>query len=195
MDTPQKVKSWSHIIGISLFAILLIVILLFVTKEMDNLQNFILRSGWTGLMVSLGLYGLLGLSPIPSEPLTVLLSTVYGPLLAALIAGAGNMIAAVIEYSLGRRINAIASFEKRRKALPLGLGKLPVHSVPFLLIARMLPGYGPKFISVLSGVYRVPMWRYLWTAAIPTFIGALIFAFGGLELINLFLENKKIAGF
>lgn len=195
MDMPPKQTSWSHILGILLFLVLLIVILFFISKEMENLQNFILRSGFTGMLVSLGLYGLLGLSPIPSEPLTVLLSTVYGPLLAALVAGAGNLIAAVIEYALGSRISAIASFEERKKALPLGLGNLPVNSVPFLLIARMLPGYGPKFVSVLSGVYRVPMWRYLWTAAIPTFIGALIFAFGGLELINLFLENKSIAGF
>ena len=195
MDMPPKRTSRSHILGILLFLVLLIVILFFISKEMENLQNFILRSGFTGMLVSLGLYGLLGLSPIPSEPLTVLLSTVYGPLLAALVAGAGNLIAAVIEYALGSRISAIASFEERKKALPLGLGNLPVNSVPFLLIARMLPGYGPKFVSVLSGVYRVPMWRYLWTAAIPTFIGALIFAFGGLELINLFLENKSIAGF
>ncbi len=195
MDMPPKQTSWSHILGILLFLVLLVVILFFISKEMENLQDFILRSGFTGMLVSLGLYGLLGLSPIPSEPLTVLLSTVYGPFLAALVAGAGNLIAAVIEYALGSRISAIASFEERKKALPLGLGNLPVNSVPFLLIARMLPGYGPKFVSVLSGVYRVPMWRYLWTAAIPTFIGALIFAFGGLELINLFLENKSIAGF
>ena len=33
------------------------------------------------------LYGVLGASPIPSEPLTVLLSTVFGPFYATLAAG------------------------------------------------------------------------------------------------------------
>jgi uncharacterized membrane protein YdjX (TVP38/TMEM64 family) len=152
---------------------------------MVRVREFIAQSGWIGLVVSIGLYALLGASPIPSEPLTILLSSIFGPLSATLIAGTGNLLAALIEYYIGEHLGNVASFEKRRKNLPLGLGRFPVESPVFMIAARMLPGYGPKFVSVICGVYRVPLWRYIWTAAIPTFLGAAIFAYGGFSLLSL----------
>lgn len=152
---------------------------------MEDVRNFIAGSGWIGLLVSLGLYALLGASPIPSEPLTVLLSTIFGPLSATLVAGGGNLLAALIEYYIGEHIGNVASFEQRREKLPFGIGRFPVDSAIFMIIARMLPGYGPKFVSLVCGMYRVPLWRYIWTAAIPTFVGAAIFAYGGFGLLHL----------
>jgi len=166
--------------------LLILVLVFFLSKEMDSVREFIIESGWVGLVVSIALYGLLGASPIPSEPLTVLLSTVYGPLNATLVAGTGNMLAALIEYFIGMHLGDVASFEKRRTKLPLGLGKFPIDSPVFLIAARMLPGYGPtKFVSVICGVFRVPLWRYIWTAAIPTYLGSAIFAYGGFGLLSL----------
>lgn len=185
METPQNNNKWSTLISFSLVIVTIIILIFFISKEMDVVRAFILSSGWLGLVLGVALYGLLGLSPIPSEPLTVLLASVYNPLTATLVAGTGNLLAAVMEYMIGERISSIASFEDRKKHLPFGLGRFPVDSVPFLLVARMIPGYGPKFVSLLSGVYRVPMYRYLWTAAIPTFIGAAIFAYGGFGLSQL----------
>ena len=183
---PTSTATKPHsILSIVLTSLVVIGLIFFISREMEAVRTFIRQSGWIGLLVSIALYGLLGVSPIPSEPLTILLSTVYGPLAATLVAGTGNLLAAFIEYALGERIGNAAGFEKRKAALPFGLGKLPVDSVPFLLFARMLPGYGPKFVSVLSGMYRVPLWRYLWTAAIPTFAGAAIFAYGGFGLLRL----------
>jgi uncharacterized membrane protein YdjX (TVP38/TMEM64 family) len=50
---------------------------------------------------------------------------------------------------------------------------------------RMIPGYGPKLVSVVAGMYKVPLFRYVWTTAIPTIIGAALFAYGGYGIINL----------
>ena len=185
METTPKTAKLRSILSFGLTILVILLLIIILSRHLETIQNFIRQSGWLGLLISIALYGLLGLSPIPSEPLTVMLSTVYGPLTATLVAGTGNLLAAVIEYILGERIGNIASFEKRREKLIFGLGKLPVNSIPFLLAARMLPGYGPKFVSVMSGVYRVPVWRYLWTAAIPTYVGAAIFAYGGFGLLNL----------
>jgi uncharacterized membrane protein YdjX (TVP38/TMEM64 family) len=162
--------------------LVLMVILFFVSREMESVKDFIRGSGWIGILVSVGLYGVLGASVIPSEPLTILLSTVFGPFWAMMVAGAGNLLAAVIEYYLGAQLGDATSFAERKSKLPFGLGKLPIDSPAFLIAARMFPGYGPKLVSVLSGIYRVPIVRYIWTAAIPTFIGAAIFAYGGFGL-------------
>lgn len=185
MDAPGKTNNWLSILRVSLLVLLIGLLVVYVSREIEAIREYILRSGWVGLLISLGVYGLLGLSPIPSEPLTIMLGTIYHPLVATLVAGTGNLFAAMIEYFIGERIGRIASFEERRQKLPFGLGRIPVNSVPFLLVTRMLPGYGPKFVSIVGGIYRVPLWRYLWTAAIPTFLGAAILAYGGFGLLNV----------
>ncbi|HEX9028339.1 MAG TPA: VTT domain-containing protein [Anaerolineales bacterium] len=165
--------------------VLVLVLILFVSREMQQVRAFIRQSGWLGMLVSVGLYGLLGASPIPSEPLTVLITTIFGPFTAMLVAAFGNLFAALIEFYIGLKIGDVASFHQKKENLPFGIGKLPVDSPAFLIFARMLPGYGPKFVSLLGGVYHVPLWRYIWTTFISTLIGAAIFAYGGAKLINL----------
>ena len=183
-EAGSKSKA-SSIRTLIIVALLIVIFFVFVSKEMETVREFIRRSGWVGMVMSVALYGMLGASPIPSEPLTVFISTIYGPFTATIVAGVGNTLAALIEYYVGGHIGSVASFVKRKESLPLGLGKLPVNSWIFLIVARMLPGYGPKFVSLLAGLYRVPVLRYLWTTAIPTFIGAAIFAYGGFGLFNL----------
>jgi uncharacterized membrane protein YdjX (TVP38/TMEM64 family) len=169
---------------ITVLVVILIVILI-LSRNMDGIRAFLLRSSKIGLVISVGLYGLLGASPIPSEPLTVLLSALYGPFYITFVATIGNLLSALVEYYIGRKIGDVSDFERRRQTLPFHLGKIPVDSVVFLIVARFLPGYGAKFISVLSGVYHVRLWRYAWTTVFSTLIGAAIVAYGGFGILNL----------
>ncbi|MDR3573926.1 MAG: VTT domain-containing protein [Anaerolineaceae bacterium] len=168
------------------FTIIIVVgIIYFVPRNLTQIKTYIGTNGLWGMLVAVLLYALLGLTLIPSEPLTIFLGALFGPLIATLIAGVGNTLAAIVEYHLGSRVNKLTNFVEKKEKLPLGLGKLPVSSPGFLIFARMIPGYGPKAVSVLAGVYRVPMFLYVWTTAIPTFTGAAIFAFGGFGLGGL----------
>lgn len=49
-----------------------------------------------------------------------------------------------------------------------------------------MPGYGPKMVGLMGGMYRVPLWRFMWTAAIPNLVGAAIYPGGGAGLKGLF---------
>jgi uncharacterized membrane protein YdjX (TVP38/TMEM64 family) len=169
-----------------LFVVLgVLVLALFVSRQMEQVRQFIRAGGWWGILFSLILYGVLGASPIPSEPLTVFMSTIYGPLPATLIAGSGNLLAALVEFFIGLKVGDVANFEERKNSLPFGLGRMAVDSPIFLIGARMLPGYGPKFVSLIAGIYRVPFWRYTWTTAFSTLLGAAAFAYGGSQFVNL----------
>ena len=154
-------------------------------KEIKPLTDFIAASGWLGMLLSIAIYALLGASPIPSEPLTILISASFGPFSAMVVAGVGNLLSALVEYFIGHKLSDVADFEKRKSSLPFGLGMLPVDSLVALIGARMLPGYGPKFVSVIAGFYKVSLWRYIWTSALSTFLGAAIFAYGGFGLLHL----------
>jgi uncharacterized membrane protein YdjX (TVP38/TMEM64 family) len=166
--------------------VLVLIIILILSRNIDNIRAFLLSSGQIGLVLCVGLYGLLGASPIPSEPLTVLLSALYGPFYITIVATLGNLLSALVEYYIGVKIGDASDFEKRRQKLPFGLGKFPADSVAFLILARFLPGYGAKFISVFSGIMHVRLWRYVWTTVLSTLIGAAVVAFGGFGLLSLF---------
>lgn len=157
-----------------------------VLRDMRAVQAFIADNGALGIGVAVLVYGILGATLVPSEPLTILIGAVFNPVVATAAATLGNMLAALIEYYLGRKLSNAASFAEKREKLPLGLGKLPVTSPLFLIFGRMVPGYGPKLVSVLAGMYHVPLLRYIWTSAIPTALGAAIFAYGGFGILHLF---------
>jgi uncharacterized membrane protein YdjX (TVP38/TMEM64 family) len=175
--------------GLVVSLLIVAVAVFFISRDMVAIQQYIRSHQTFGLVVAVGVYAVLGASLIPSEPLTVLIGAIFGPLIATLIATLGNLLAALVEYYIGMRIGKAANFAKKRDQLPFGLNRLPVDSPAFLILGRMVPGAGPKLISFLGGVYRVPMWRYIWTAAIPTALGGAIFAFGGFGIFHLFKTN------
>jgi uncharacterized membrane protein YdjX (TVP38/TMEM64 family) len=152
---------------------------------MPNIRAFIQANGLLGLALSLLVFTMLGATVVPSEPLTLLIATLFGPLVATIVASLGNLGAAFVEYYLGTRLGSAAVLLNRKEHLPWGLGKLPVTSPVFLIFGRMLPGYGAKLICLLSGLSRVPLGLYLWTSAIQTVLGAASFAYAGYGILNL----------
>lgn len=176
---PKK-KGLSQSVSIIIFSVLIMVLVGIVfTLDMNNIKAFIGKAGAWGVLISILIYALLGLTLVPSEPLTLFIGALFGPWLAMLIAGTGNTISAFVEYYLGTHIGTATNFVEQKKKLPFGLGILKVESPMFLIGARMIPGYGPKVVSMMAGIYHVPLLLYLWTTAIPIFAGAALFAFGG----------------
>ena len=181
-------KTSTPLFTLIILFVAILILIIFLSREMTYVREFIRSSGWIGVVVSILLYAALGATPIPSEPLTVLLSTLFGPLTATLVAGVGNTLAALMEYFIGMRIGDVGDMVKRKEKLPWGLGKFPIDSPVFLILGRFLPGYGPKFVSLISGMFRVPILRYVWTVALPTLIGAAIFAYGGFGILSSFIK-------
>ncbi len=188
----MKLKSKKSLVGlISAWALLIIAIfvsviaVIYVAKNGDDVQSFITKIGILGPAFSILLYAVLGASPIPSDPLSFINGAVFGPLWGTLISWAGNMVAAWMEYLIGAKISQVTEFEQKRQRLPWGLGKFPADSAWFLFLGRFIPEYGGKIVSIIGGLYRVPLWRYTWTAAISTLLGSALFALGGYGLVKL----------
>ena len=185
LKSPDTKKNQSA--GLIIFSVLIVIVAaIFFAFDFNKVKTFIAGLGAWGIVVSVLVYALLGLTLVPSEPLTILTGALFGPLVATLVAGVGNTLSAIVEYYLGQQIGQATNFMEKKEKLPFGLGKLPINSPLFLIGARSIPGYGPKAVSLLAGVYHVPLVLYIWTTAIPTFVGAAIFAFGGFGLGKLF---------
>jgi uncharacterized membrane protein YdjX (TVP38/TMEM64 family) len=142
----------------------------------------------TGIELSLCflLYGLLGLTPFPSDPLTLAIFAWQGPVPALCLGTLGNTLSALVEFFIGGTVRDLTAFEQRRAKLPLHLDRLPVGSPLFLFLGRMVPGVGAKFVGVAGGLYKVPLFTYVWTAVAANFIGALGVVLGALGVLRLF---------
>lgn len=165
-----------------------IALLYVIAKNITDVEVLIAKAGVAGPAVAVALYGLFAPTPVPTDTITIVCGAMYGPIYGSAIAWMGNNIAALVEYFIGRHIGNNTDFEKEKAKLPLGLGKLPINSVPVLTLGRMLPFYGSKVISIMAGMYKVPIKRYIWTSALINFTGAIMLAYGGSRLLNL-LKN------
>lgn len=135
----RKLQAWIFLIvaiGIS------IATLVFIAHNSDKIQSLIHSVGIAGPLVSILLYAVLSVTPIPSDPLTIINGAVFGPLFGILISWLGNNLAAMVEYYIGEGIGEISDFEKQRKRLPFGLGKFPADSPWFLIFGRFVPQFG-----------------------------------------------------
>ena len=175
----------------TIFAIFLFLLVIYaLSKHTQLIEAVLFKSGSLAPIVAIILYPLLAPTPITTDPITLMIGVIYGPILGILISWIGNTLAATVEYYLGTRIEKVTNFKNKKEQLPLGLGKLPVNSIGFLVFGRMIPGYGGKIISILAGMYKVPLKRYLWTTALSNIMGSIFLSYGGVSLVKIIKVSK-----
>ncbi|PIP52964.1 hypothetical protein COX08_03630 [Candidatus Beckwithbacteria bacterium CG23_combo_of_CG06-09_8_20_14_all_34_8] len=178
----MRFRTYLFITGFICFSI---VIFILFKKYLGNIEHLINSLGLIGIIFSFALYPLIAFTPLPSDPISILVIAIYHPLLTFLIIWLGNTTIALIEYYIGHHLNKKINYADKITNLPFGLGKLPIESTKMLLLGRMISGYGNKFISMIAGAKQVPLKRYIWTTALTNMWGALIFTIGGHGLKNI----------
>lgn len=181
--TRQNWKKWIKYLPFVL--IVLLAVYFAVIFDLDEFKAFIARHERFSLAICLVTYVFLGLTLIPSEPVTILVLAWKGPFVAILLAMVGNTLAAMVEFYIGGGIGDITDFEKKKAKLPFHLDRIPINSPLFMLLGRMIPGFGPKFVSIMGGVYKVPMLTYLWTALLANLLGAGVIVAGGVGILAI----------
>lgn len=178
---PKKHEKIWALVGL----VIAVVFIYFVAKNLRDIETIVGHAGLAAPVVIIILYGFFAITPISTDPLTVVTGAMFGPLFGVLISWIGNCVASLVEYYFGSHIGKIANFNEIRKKLPLGLGNLPINSPWFLIGGRLIPGYGGKIISILAGVHHVKLILYLWTSALTNFLGSILLVFGGYHIIRL----------
>lgn len=162
-----------------LTAALVIVVFYFLAKNLDFADMIIRKSGVFAPLVALGIYAVLGLTPISTDPITAISGVLFGPVLGILVSWMGNNIGAVMEYQVGKRVGNSEKFSTIKEKLPFGLNKLPISSPYVLIFGRMIPSYGGKVINFMAGMYGVSMRTFLWTTLLINVAGSILLSFGG----------------
>lgn len=160
-------------------------IIYYAGRNLGDMEKFISSWGAAGPLVAVVLFGILSVTPIPTDPISAVSGAMFGPIVGFLTSWAGNTFAALVEYFIGKGINSVTNFEEKKKNLPWGLADAPVDSMWFLIGGRFVPGFGSKIVSFMAGIYGVSIWKYLWTTALSNIAGAVLYALGGAKLIDL----------
>lgn len=166
--------------------LIFVVVIYLLVKNIRSVEMTIRHAGVAGPLVAIIIYGLFAVTPITTDPLTVVCGVIFGPFLGVLVSWLGNNVAATVEYYVGQRIGKATNLKKKKKDLPFILRFLPIDSPWFLILGRLIPGYGGKLISITAGIYHVPLKRYIWTTVLVNLLGSLLLAFGGYQIIHLF---------
>lgn len=160
----------------------------FALKNLESLESTLRSSGvWAPLIIIL-LYVLFSLTPVPTDSLTIISGAVFGIFFGTLIATVGNTLAALMEYFFGLKVRDATGTKGKTFKIPIIKKQFPINSIPFLIFGRFLPGYGGKIVSIMGGMYKVPLWRYTWTAAFSNLCGALMFSYGG-HILRFFVRK------
>ena len=181
--TNTNKSKWYKIVPLTIFIVFAIIFAF--TLDMEELKTFINENEGLSVFIFRAIYALLGLTPIPSEPVTLLALTLRGPWIAIILVTVGNTLAALLEFKLGGNLGEMADFEKKKEKLPARLNQLPINSPIFLMAVRAIPGFGPKFVSLASGVYQVPLSTYLWTTMVANLVGSVIIVLAMSGIITL----------
>jgi uncharacterized membrane protein YdjX (TVP38/TMEM64 family) len=171
-------------IGSFISLIVTIFLVIFISRNLQNVEIIIKQVGIFGPIFVVILYGLLSVTPIATDSLTLICGAIYGPFGGAMIGWMGNNLAALIEYLVGRQVGSLTEFHKQKQKLPWGLSKFPTSSIWFLTLGRLIPGYGGKLVSFAGGLDDVPIGKYIWTTVIMNLIGSIILAFAGFGIIK-----------
>ncbi len=178
--------SSKNTIGTVISLVLLIAVFVILYRHSSVIAEVLKQAGPWAPVVAILLYILLAPTPIAADPITIVMGVTYGPLVGIIIGSVGSTLSAIVEYYMGVSIGKRTNFEAEKDKLPFGLGRMPVDTIPFLLIGRMIPGYGSKAFSLLAGGYHVPLKRYIWTSALTSIGGSMILTLGVSGILNLF---------
>lgn len=167
-----------------LFGVIILGLFLTIFFSYENFQMLVENNTNLTVLISLLVYALLGMTFIPTSPITLFLAILIGPLSAALVATLGNTISALVEYKVGGTLGDIFNFVEKKNRLPFNLGKLPIHSPYVLLFGRLVPG-GVRGLSYVAGAYQVRKDLFLSTTVTMNILSAIFLAYGGEKLISL----------
>ena len=134
------------------------------------------RFGFWAALLLVPLHALVAVSPLPGEIVAVMHGPIYGFGLGTVFGWMGWLLAAIIEYSLYRRVAQDAGPIEGLSRLPAWLRRFPVQHPAFIFGTRFLP-FGNQFVNTTAGLARVPFLRFLWPTALALIpIAALISA-------------------
>jgi uncharacterized membrane protein YdjX (TVP38/TMEM64 family) len=150
-------------------------------KLKEHVQNHYVES----VLIFIVIYMILNVWFPAAGVLTLLGGFLYGPVLGALFVESAAVLGAVFTFEISRYI-ARGWIEKKWIMHLQGFNKeLSRRGYIYLLFVRLFPLVPYILVNFLSGLTELRLWTFLWTTALGSLPGILIFCYFGHQLLNI----------
>jgi uncharacterized membrane protein YdjX (TVP38/TMEM64 family) len=150
-------------------------LLVFLLRSFGGVDALRDRFGAYAALIVIPVHAVVAISPFPSEVMAFGNAAVFGFWAGAALSWAGWMTAALVHYSLVRRVARDLDLERHRSRFPRWLRRFPVGHPAFLIFGRYVP-YGPQLVATAAGALAVPFARFACCQAAAIVPVALFFA-------------------
>ena len=152
-----------------------------VIRYQPFVENHILRPIGPKIAIPLAtlLFALVASAPFSvTDALAVMNGVVFGRFWGSIIDIVGIMFAAMIGYWINRHATHLLDLHKALEKLPLWVKRFRVGSPMFLIVVRVIPGFGGTVATASAAAFRVPLWIHVFTmsvVAIPICVALTLF--------------------
>ena len=117
--------------------------------------------------------------------LTLLGGFLYGPVFGTIFVELAAVLGALFAFEAGRYIARGWVQKAWGKHLKGFDNEVRIHGYMFLLMVRLFPLFPYILINFLAGLTKVRLWTFLWTTALGSLPGIVIFCYFGHKLLNI----------
>lgn len=139
-----------------------------VIRYQPHIEYFI-RSIGPGVAVPIAtvIFALVASAPFSvTDALAIMNGAIFGPLWGAIINAVGIICAAAIGYWVNRHATHLLDLEAALARLPPWVKRFRVGSPMFLIVVRIIPGFGGTVATASAAAFRVPIWIHIFTMSV-----------------------------
>lgn len=179
--SPKPLKPiWRILILVLVIAIT--VALFILRQKLQNLQNY----GYAGIFVLSIAANATIILPIPGVAFTTAMGAIFTPWKVALAAGTGAAIGELTGYAAGLSGEGFIANNKFYTRLLNWMQAHPRWSFGLIVLLAFIPNPLMDVAGMVSGVLRIPAWKYLLACTVGKIGKMMLFAYAGRLSLNLF---------
>jgi uncharacterized membrane protein YdjX (TVP38/TMEM64 family) len=156
-----------------------------IQKAAFKLKEYVKSHYLESVLIFIGVYMVLNVWFPAAGVLTLLGGFLYGPALGTFFVESAAVLGAALTFEISRYI-ARGWIQKKWITHIQGFNReLSRRGYIYLLFVRLFPLVPYILVNFLSGLTKVRLWTFLWTTALGSLPGIVIFCYFGHQLLNI----------
>ena len=164
----------------------------FVVARKSEVEHLLTVLGPWSYPLAVMIFAVVASAPFSvTDALAVMNGVLFGPWIGSVVNAAGLVLAAVIGYVVALRTSQLLNIEESVARLPAWARHFKIGSPMFLIVVRVIPGFGGTIATQTAAALRVPIWRQIYTMCAIAVPICTALAIGGDALSN-YIEAKIV---
>lgn len=164
----------------------------FVVAQKPAVEHYLGVLGPLALPIAVLVFAVVASAPFSvTDALAIMNGVLFGPWVGSAVNAIGIVLAAVIGYCVALRTSRLLNIEVQVGKLPGWVRHFKIGSPMFLIVVRVIPGFGGTIATQTAAALRVPLFRQIYTMSAIAIPICTLLAFGG-DVVSNYVETHFI---